>query len=963
MSDLEDLFNAMRSGAEDGRRSVVDRFRVYDQGMTRRLDDDELSSMIVHTLSSQEMGETAALPREAAARLDAWMRGEADHVLSAVGDTHLLGAQAARPLNARVRAESRLGAAGVRPVRTDVAVRMPVLSPTIWNSATEVSGLMRAQLEDTLRLGASTRDLTASFLRNVGNTRLQPPPLPAYIRRVQEAVLRHPGDQVALKRAVRAGMSQVRALGAVAPESSLRSWAGEFMHRVERSGGRDLQRQLDYFVNQRAKYHVRRVVRTEMARAYSQSYIQNAEAQGFRAVKWNLSPQHPRPDVCDIYANADPHGMGKGVYPSDKVPTMPAHPHCLCYLSAWFDESGADMVAEARRARGIDTPEDRAVLDRFAPNPARAQSFGDYVAGVDQDMRRQILGRGVERIFMERPDLRERIVGDGHRGIMSLRDTAALVAANPLSGARASVAATVRRAVAEPDPPATPSAPVAPAPLVEPEPPPSTAVERLRERGLLPPAANRDPYPEDRARMLEEAFDREQRVSQMIEEDHQLVRDFDGALRDLRGTISARTSYPPERFVAEIEYALNQAEGFDVDDVLMTLLEDGGRFERWAGGGGSGEAHDVRIGLARTVGRAIRGGAPVDDIITALGLANERLQSTAFVRGDVGWRALFSSAMANHDGNPLRGAHDVFGQRLSWARSWASHSHFGNAAVADYVLGVAPTPLQTSRTRVAVDPRLVKHDTADAAEGFRRRVSREAFGRPDVTGVQLEQAVRQALARGDVPNSFDWMASMSDDPDEWRRMAMAQYASTQAELERRSSPTARMQSIRGSRATNRDHTYISQAEVELARGVDGGQADGLARSVMQRVRGGLDPQTEPIPVTVDLRRVSSWSDDNDTAIEFAQNDRPQQLGRGDGVVVGWRVERNRFLADYRVDAALADNSESEFLVLSADTGRAYARLNPSMVFDRGRGQMWLRSPDGGEPHYQIVGLDVSGGNE
>ena len=50
------------------------------------------------------------------------------------------------------------------------------------------------------------------------------------------------------------------------------------------------------------------------------------------AYKWRLAARHPRFDICDFYANADLYGLGKGVYPKDKLPTLPAHPHCMCRL-------------------------------------------------------------------------------------------------------------------------------------------------------------------------------------------------------------------------------------------------------------------------------------------------------------------------------------------------------------------------------------------------------------------------------------------------------------------------------------------------------------------------------------------------------------------------------------------------------------------------------------------------------
>ena len=42
--------------------------------------------------------------------------------------------------------------------------------------------------------------------------------------------------------------------------------------------------------------------------------------------------RHPKCDICDVYAHADLYGLGKGIFPKDKFPKLPAHPHCLCRI-------------------------------------------------------------------------------------------------------------------------------------------------------------------------------------------------------------------------------------------------------------------------------------------------------------------------------------------------------------------------------------------------------------------------------------------------------------------------------------------------------------------------------------------------------------------------------------------------------------------------------------------------------
>ena len=49
------------------------------------------------------------------------------------------------------------------------------------------------------------------------------------------------------------------------------------------------------------------------------------------AYRWVESNRHPTEDICDFYAKKDIFGLGAGVFPKDKAPQLPAHPHCLCH--------------------------------------------------------------------------------------------------------------------------------------------------------------------------------------------------------------------------------------------------------------------------------------------------------------------------------------------------------------------------------------------------------------------------------------------------------------------------------------------------------------------------------------------------------------------------------------------------------------------------------------------------------
>lgn len=99
-----------------------------------------------------------------------------------------------------------------------------------------------------------------------------------------------------------------------------------------------------------------RIARTEGARArYDAFMARNGEDEDVVAYKWKLGSWHPAEDICDMYANADLYGLGKGIFPKDKVVPQPAHPHCLCHYAPVYwgeidEKKRSDNVEENGRA-------------------------------------------------------------------------------------------------------------------------------------------------------------------------------------------------------------------------------------------------------------------------------------------------------------------------------------------------------------------------------------------------------------------------------------------------------------------------------------------------------------------------------------------------------------------------------------------------------------------------------------
>ena len=131
---------------------------------------------------------------------------------------------------------------------------------------------------------------------------------------------------------------------------------------------------------EKTRYYANRIARTENARSYYEAQLAAAKDDpdifGF---KWVMSSAHVHSDTdcdCAMYANLD-IGYGKGVYPKDKVPFLPAHPHCMCHLKIVY-------VWDVVRTDGKDTlPPQRKSVNRVEDAVKEIRDVNKVIAGHD----------------------------------------------------------------------------------------------------------------------------------------------------------------------------------------------------------------------------------------------------------------------------------------------------------------------------------------------------------------------------------------------------------------------------------------------------------------------------------------------------------------------------------------------------------------------------------------------------
>ena len=152
--------------------------------------------------------------------------------------------------------------------------------------------------------------------------------LPKYLQKVREATGNDP-QALAEQRQAIDNINHLAKNGA--PNKALQAAYNKLLEAVQKGNEKAIEKAVEVAVNEKSRYVAERITRTEMARAWADGFIAKIKDDAdIVAVKFKLSSRHPVFDICDMYAKADMYGLGAGIYPKDKLPPLPVHPHCLC---------------------------------------------------------------------------------------------------------------------------------------------------------------------------------------------------------------------------------------------------------------------------------------------------------------------------------------------------------------------------------------------------------------------------------------------------------------------------------------------------------------------------------------------------------------------------------------------------------------------------------------------------------
>ena len=205
-------------------------------------------------------------------------------------------------------------------------------------------------IQEQMRKNRSWTDMAKSLYEGYGDDSdvLRKQDIPAYLQAVRRAT---GGDKKAVRAQEKALNNIARMAKRGAPNKALKSSYTEFLDSVQNGTEEQIAKACRVAMEEKARYVAERIARTEMARAWSDGFWSQVQADNdVVAVQFKLSTRHPLFDICDMFAKADMFGLGAGIFPKNKIPAIPVHPHCLCRYVELY-EGEADMAKKREQVK------------------------------------------------------------------------------------------------------------------------------------------------------------------------------------------------------------------------------------------------------------------------------------------------------------------------------------------------------------------------------------------------------------------------------------------------------------------------------------------------------------------------------------------------------------------------------------------------------------------------------------
>ena len=242
------------------------------------------------------------------------------------------------------------------------------LSERIWDWEDELKSGLKKVVSDGIRRGIGVNKLVYDMQYKIERfTRTQyknvlAEETPRWLKQLEDAArgyIKNPEMKEVWEETVKQVEKYINQLSREGTYTASRTVFEKIRRAVEKGNEKLIDRAVKWWTYDKQLYRLKVISQTENARAYHLAQIKVTEDDpDIIGYQWRLSSSHPRPDICDVYANVD-YGLGKGVFPKDKVPRQKAHPLCLCYLLPKAERKGM------KEKEKPEIPE--SVLKSFAP--------------------------------------------------------------------------------------------------------------------------------------------------------------------------------------------------------------------------------------------------------------------------------------------------------------------------------------------------------------------------------------------------------------------------------------------------------------------------------------------------------------------------------------------------------------------------------------------------------------------
>ena len=226
------------------------------------------------------------------------------------------------------------------------------LSERTTHASILVREMVARMISEQIKKSASYRQASLAIFDGYQEAGIIPAQsLPKFLREMTQIARRMniPHDEML------AMLKPIRRQIAKRTTAGMRAAYSQLVDALEDQNEKALNKAIYAATQERTRYFADRIARTEMARAYQDGFLLKWDNNDdCVAYQWKLSGRHPRYDICDLYAKANLYGMGPGIFPKDKVPRLPAHPHCMCFLKPVIrgmidNETPIDRIEEGGR--------------------------------------------------------------------------------------------------------------------------------------------------------------------------------------------------------------------------------------------------------------------------------------------------------------------------------------------------------------------------------------------------------------------------------------------------------------------------------------------------------------------------------------------------------------------------------------------------------------------------------------